>query len=1008
MSFSSTPLGQGRRLDHHTFLNKPASNSSANNYITRPSSPPRRQIPASYAYGASTAGTRSPPKPTSSHSADALDVDDGEQPAYVRFARLKQRDQLQGTRSEPNLNPTTRASASTTTASKPEKWSVKDTSVQIASAFHQAATTTFDGSNTSMNIHPTNPNDAWASGITRKTVPRSSSVEYEKETQSTVNRRLGAPPPTRVNRLPNRPIAKSASLHHVPDSEGEEEQQLARGERGKSPFRVAAEAAKNLVATTFFLRSPEPEDRSANGPNGQHNSSTSYDYSAEEREYQAASQKPTSRRGGAAHRRNRISVDNKAYRPSNSDLEDSDEDFEEDGKKTRRRKARKSTGGGPLTTLPVTSYDKRRKKRRGGKANGADGEEDGSSEEQEEEQEQQQEHSRSSEQRSVRGTTPLARAPSVPRQSVPPPSRMSAPRASVPPPDLSHLSDPDASTDVEALHSIPEIEEPPEIDDEQIVKKSFSVGASLGRSVHWLLAFFLNAGSSLVTLLSFLAVGLTRAIQFSLDLFLLKPLQTLQTNSLALAKYVVLALSLYAAWRGLQSGVSLNPLEYLPSLPNLRPSPSTPYQPPAVPPADLSEFADRLQRLESAIAGLSRESQRSLHYIEGEVKNQAELVNRLGSLETRISKESARVQDTESKLRNLANQELHTVRTQMETLRAQLQSEHKEVEARLAKVGGSDKQARALLKTLEERMATVEAEAKEAIEVAQKQAKVEVPGTASMTWLNNIASGKQAGVTIKSTDGQDVTSLLDLLIDSAITKFSKDTISRADFAMHSGGARIIPALTSKTFEIRPATFVGQMVGMITGNGYAIGRPPVTVLHHENHNGYCWPFAGSEGQVGVALSSPVLISDITIDHVAKEVGTDMRTAPRQMEVWGLVEGKDNIARVLEWQEQKKAVHLDSDSDSGDEEEDTYPASLPRSPLYIRIANFTYDIHGPKHIQTFPVDQEIKDLGVDFGVVALLVKNNWGREDLTCLYRLRVHGQRLNEIPLPQLADFAGSR
>src|SRR6267142_2465616 len=55
MSFSGTPLGQGRRLDHQSFLNK--HNTSAlqqTHFITRPStatSTTDRSIPTSYAYG---------------------------------------------------------------------------------------------------------------------------------------------------------------------------------------------------------------------------------------------------------------------------------------------------------------------------------------------------------------------------------------------------------------------------------------------------------------------------------------------------------------------------------------------------------------------------------------------------------------------------------------------------------------------------------------------------------------------------------------------------------------------------------------------------------------------------------------------------------------------------------------------------------------------------------------------------------------------------------------------
>lgn len=263
----------------------------------------------------------------------------------------------------------------------PEKWSVKDTSVNIAGAFYQAATTSLDTTaDSSMN-----PNEAWASGIRKPIVPRSTSVEYEKETQSTVNRRLGAPPSrSQVNARVARPISKSASIRHVPDSEGEEEPR--ENGRGKTPLQQGMDMLKNM---SIFLRqrSTEPEGDSMLNGNESTRDVSSYDYSAEEREFQAASQKPPSRRTVAAHKKNRISTDNKAYRPSMSDLEESDEDFEdEDGKRTRRKKAKKTgPAGGPLTSLPVAGYDKRRKKKRGTKANGAPGEEGEEEESSEEE-----------------------------------------------------------------------------------------------------------------------------------------------------------------------------------------------------------------------------------------------------------------------------------------------------------------------------------------------------------------------------------------------------------------------------------------------------------------------------------------------------------------------------------------------------------------------------------------------------------------------------------------------
>ena len=319
-----------------------------------------------------TLGTRSPPKSQKNPTASADPPDDAEEPALVRFARLKQREQA---------NTAAPSGSQPYTSPHPEKWSVKDTSVNIAGAFITAANTD----------EPMNPNDAWASGA-RRPVPRSTSVEYEKETQSTANRRL-APPPSRLGA--RKPLTKGASIRHVPDSEGEDTQPSRSQEqsRGKSPFDQLRDAASAGVSFLMKARSREPEadqSQSHTNGNGAANESSSYDYSAEERDYQAqlaaersAPTGPT-RRTTVASKRNRMSIDNKAYKPTQSDLEESDEDFDdEDGKRTRRKKKKGGLGGPPLTSLPVAGYDKRKKKRRANGKTGGDEDDEESSEEQE-------------------------------------------------------------------------------------------------------------------------------------------------------------------------------------------------------------------------------------------------------------------------------------------------------------------------------------------------------------------------------------------------------------------------------------------------------------------------------------------------------------------------------------------------------------------------------------------------------------------------------------------------
>ncbi|PIL35711.1 hypothetical protein GSI_02441 [Ganoderma sinense ZZ0214-1] len=464
-----------------------------------------------------------------------------------------------------------------------------------------------------------------------------------------------------------------------------------------------------------------------------------------------------------------------------------------------------------------------------------------------------------------------------------------------------------------------------------------------------------------------------------------------------LLRYAVVGGTVWLAWYALHSG-----LLDLRSLPFPR-GPSLPYQPPDIPAADLVALSARLQTLEKAFAGLSLDSERSRAYIEGDSKHRADVASRLGSLESRIQKESSRAQDAESKFRAVASDNVNAVKKEMSQLSSQLQT-LRDAEARRPSIG-SDEEARAKLKALEERVGSVEGGVKDALEIGKNAAKAGAISGSVAQWWNGLATGKTKGVTIKSSDGQDVTSLINQLVDNAVMRTSKDTLARVDFALHSGGARIIPSLTSETLEVRPSGLRNQIIGLVTGgNGYAIGRPPVTALHHETHTGHCWPFGGTHGQLAVALAAPVYITDVTIDHVAKEVAMDMRSAPRQMELWGLVEGNDNIEKVQNWRDQR-AVHRQALEEAGQPvppnlaDEVAYPRTLPKYPEYIRVANFTYDIHAAQHIQTFPVRDEIRELGIDFGVVILLVKSNWGKDEFTCLYRMRVHGERVGEVPLP---------
>ncbi|KAF9267821.1 hypothetical protein L218DRAFT_970674 [Marasmius fiardii PR-910] len=948
MSFAGTPLGQGRRLDHNTFLGKPPSNSN------RPTSPhripPNFQVPFA---SAPVLGSRSPPKSQSSSSArernPPINENNDDESALVRYNRLKQQQQ----KSNSNLDP--------------EKWSVKDTTVNIAAALHQAV---------ERDVPPMNPNNtAWASGRPTSNVPRSTSVEYEAQSQSTGQRRL-APPPNRLA-PPSRtkvvkPLSKSVSQRTIPDSEEEPSQSIENG-RGKSPFAAVLDVAhRTYEKATYYARQRSPVDQE----NG------SYDYSAEERDYQSN----ISKRNFAAHKRNKMSMDNKAYKPSVESEEEEFDDNDSDSGRRRRRKKKKNDSAGATLSLPVISAEKRRRKRKGKGGAGEEGSES------EEEQVEERPHSRPA-------SRAGSRAGSVPRLF--PDSSLDVDQR------LTHIpeeQDEEAGyTDLQSPESSHDFSHGPSGDysEASFSQPQDNIGGKLGKLVFNLWMFIMSCIS-----IFFHIIG--KVIGMVVDILLVRPVKFVSRINLAQVKpYVVLAVVIvlvgYLSQRSL-----LDPLT-----PWTRGGKIN-YAPPDIPAADIAELNKRLQSIESALSGIIYETEQSKIRSENGDRSRLELVSRLGNLEGLVKKDmGGRMSDMEravaagqSQRESEGKRVITEMRREMETLKEivdVLQHRPPPPSSRGETIVGNDEEARVKLKALEERVGSVEGGVKEAIE----HGKNAVKSDSNSAWWNKIPTGKK--MTIKSSDGQDVTSLIGNLVENAVISFSnKDVLSRADFALHSAGARIVPRLTSPTYELRAPSKTWQLLGFLgSGNGIAIGRPPVTALHHEVHNGYCWPFAGTEGNLGVNLVQPTLIDAISIDHVAREVATDVRSAPRHMEVWGMIDGKDNFEKVQQIVAERERRRQEA-AERGEQATEDVGFGVPgwmsrrEEGLFVRIAEFAYDVLSEKTVQTFPVYDDVRQSHLDFGTVVLRIKDNWGQEGFTCVYRFRVHGELLVQPP-PLLAE-----
>lgn len=230
--------------------------------------------------------------------------------------------------------------------------------------------------------------------------------------------------------------------------------------------------------------------------------------------------------------------------------------------------------------------------------------------------------------------------------------------------------------------------------------------------------------------------------------------------------------------------------------------------------------------------------------------------------------------------------------------------------------------------------------------------------------LENIAKQRKVHVDIDMND--DSVSAIQQLIDSALQKYSEDVLAMPDYALLSSGARVIPTLTSKNYEVYPRSLQGRFTALISGVGITRGAPPQVALHPDNHVGQCWSFHGSVGELGIQLSRPVIVTDITVEHVSRHVAHDLKSAPREIEVW-----------AVDWREVTPAGIED-----GEPVRDHSP---------FLITSFSYELNDENPIQTFPVSKKHLRSDRTVQVVIVKVKSNWGHPDFTCLYRVRVHGR-----------------
>ncbi|RGB38980.1 UNC-like C-terminal-domain-containing protein [Rhizophagus diaphanus] len=198
--------------------------------------------------------------------------------------------------------------------------------------------------------------------------------------------------------------------------------------------------------------------------------------------------------------------------------------------------------------------------------------------------------------------------------------------------------------------------------------------------------------------------------------------------------------------------------------------------------------------------------------------------------------------------------------------------------------------------------------------------------------------------------------------------YSQDKLNKADFALSSGGAKIIVPLTSPTYEQWPTPWLKLAIAKLTGSGITRGKPPITALQPETHVGQCWPFAGQQGQLAVLLSRRIYVTAITYDHVSKTVAMGTTSAPKEFEVWAFIDDDNDSNEKTDQKMEQKS----------DENIDYVTSTLKNIPSNQPGSNI--------------LDSSSSSSSSSSSTIIMKVNSNWDNPSYTCLYRFRVHGKR----------------
>ncbi|KAG8892056.1 hypothetical protein FRB99_003135, partial [Tulasnella sp. 403] len=730
---------------------------------------------------------------------------------------------------------------------EPKGTSYKDTSVNIATAFNQAATGTSLMSNKPL------------SGGSSRSLRRGPSLD-----------RLPAPPAPSSKGRPRNDDEEDdgpqpSSLRRAMSPLMEAGELASRGVRAVSPAFAAV--GNSLVATASSIIRSHPQGVVLREPQRQHDGQKStrpeesYDYEAEEALANtlgtlsnANGQKPQLKRKTTGRP---LDEDNRLYQPPPEESESSEDD-------TTRSKVKGPIQRG-LVMAPPPMSSRKRSKRKSGPGHTAVSEEGSRV------------TSGAGSSNSRAGSTVAGGSSAQP--SVQQPLGDEKTREEDEIDEVDEEIQAGTSSDTHRQDSYePEFQDDGH-DEETFDAHSLSIGARLGKVTNIVIRVFLQG----------LAVALLvvwRTLAAIYELLVQRPRNFIaggwtelkQSSTFLNPKTIGTVVLICAVWYNFSSGSDSTPSHpiseqrrwfgWLPSF-GRRPI----YTVPDAPVGSIDELVERLRLLENAFVtleqdhrGAVQEYRKGLNQIELESRSKDTLATRLISLETKLEGESRRAMTAEENTRTSTKKTISSLEELVSSVRGDVVALH-------ALVSQQSGTSRPMDPRTDERIGVLEKELRDVSE------RLKVVATTSQ-------KGKSKPIT---TDGKDLADVVRSIV-------ARDGVGMADYASYYTGAVVDTLMTS------PTHIIGRRW---MGLENIPGRPPVTALLPDVSVGSCWPITGSKGQLGIRLSRTIYLTHITIDHPPRDLLHDSRSAPRKFHVWIHVEGIQNSERAQAlWEEMER--------------------------------------------------------------------------------------------------------